>query len=434
VEQRGVIQVFDNAPATGSSKIFLDITDRVLGGGELGLLGLTFHPAFADNGYFFVNYTAAGPRRTIIARFQVTPANADTADPATEMRLLEIPQPYTNHNAGQLAFGIDGYLYVALGDGGSGGDPDNNGQDRKTLLGSILRIDVNGSTDSTNYVIPADNPFVANAFGYREEIYAYGLRNPWRFSIDQPTGRIWAGDVGQGTREEIDLIEKGGNYGWRIMEGVLCYNPPTGCSSDGLILPVFDYPRSEGYSVTGGYVYRGANLPALSGRYVYGDFGSGKIWALTIDGVAAPTNQLLIDTPLSISSFGVDATGELYILDYKDPAGVIYRFGAPTSIPTDNQRPVPQRSHLLQNYPNPFNPSTDIPFELRDAGDVHIEIYDLQGRLVQSIDPGRLTAGQHTVRWTARTIRGHPVASGTYYCRLLVDGSVLDIRPMAFVR
>ena len=176
----------------------------------MGCLASPSIQSLPANGYFFLNYTAPNPRRTIISRFQASPTTADTVDPSTELILLEVPQPYSNHNAGQLAFGNDGLLYIGLGDGGSGGDPDNNGQNLATLLGSMLRIDVEEASVSTPYRIPADNPFVGNGLGYREEIYAYGLRNPWRFSVDRPTGRIWAGDVGQGTREEIDLIEKGG--------------------------------------------------------------------------------------------------------------------------------------------------------------------------------------------------------------------------------
>jgi len=434
VEQRGVLNVFENTPSVSSSQVFLDISDRVLSGGELGLLGLAFHPDFATNGYFYVNYTASNPRRTIVARFQAVPANADASDAATELILLEVPQPYSNHNAGQLVFGNDGYLYVALGDGGSGGDPGNNGQDRRTLLGSILRIDVDGTTDSTQYRIPADNPFVGNLFGYREEIYAYGLRNPWRFSVDRPTGRIWAGDVGQGAREEIDLIERGGNYGWRIMEGTLCYDPSIGCSTSGLTMPVFDYGRAEGNSVTGGYVYRGPGMPELTGKYVYGDFGSGRVWALTIDGVPAPVNQLLIDTPLAIASFGTDAAGELYVVEYKDPGAAVYRFSPATSIRVAEPATVPHVSRLLQNYPNPFNPTTDIPFLLAQGGDVRIEVYDIQGRLKESLPGGVLPPGRHTIRWSIGESQGAPPPSGTYYYRLVLNRSVIDTRPMVVLR
>jgi glucose/arabinose dehydrogenase len=318
VEQAGRIRVID--PLTGTSGLFLDITARVSDeGGEEGLLGLAFHPDFEFNGYCYVNYTASGPRRTVISRFGLDSANPEMADPGTELVLLEFDQPYTNHNGGQLQFGPDdGYLYVATGDGGSAGDPGNNGQSLSTLLGKILRIDVDNPSGGLNYGIPPDNPYVGT--GFREEIYAYGLRNPWRFSFDNVTGLLWAGDVGQDTREEIDIVRKGGNYGWRIMEGSLCFDPPSGCDTTGLILPVTEYGRDEGESVTGGFVYRGAGLPELVGMYIYGDYISGRVWALDSSGPAPPT--LLADAAFNISSFGVDEAGELLICNY---GGTIHR-------------------------------------------------------------------------------------------------------------
>ena len=220
VEQAGIIRSFDNLAETSDTKVFLDITDRVNDSeNEQGLLGLAFHPNFKTNGYFYVNYTAANPNRTVISRFAIDPANAGEADKGSELVLLSIGQPYDNHNGGQIAFGADGYLYIATGDGGSGGDPDNNGQDRRTLLGSILRIDVDNQAQGLNYAVPADNPFVGNTDDFREEIYAYGLRNPWRMSFDPESGKLWAGDVGQNAFEEIDIIEKGGNYGWKNYGG-----------------------------------------------------------------------------------------------------------------------------------------------------------------------------------------------------------------------
>lgn len=309
LEQAGRILVFPNDPGAVSASVLLDIRDRVNdGGNEEGLLGLAFHPEYETNGYFYVYYSVSDPRRSRLARFSVSSGNANAADPASEAVLLEVDQPYSNHNGGQISFGPDGFLYVALGDGGSGGDPQENGQNRSTLLGKILRIDV----DRAPYGIPSDNPFAGNTQGYREEIFAYGLRNPWRFSFDRPTGRLWAGDVGQNEYEEIDIIEAGKNYGWNIMEGNHCYNADV-CETGGLTLPVWEYPHSEGQSVTGGFVYRGAALPELSGRYIYADFVSGKIWALRYDGQTPPVNDLLIDTGLNISSFGVDEAGELYL-------------------------------------------------------------------------------------------------------------------------
>ena len=342
VAQQGEIYVFENSENTIAANVFLDIKDRVLFGGEQGLLGLAFHPNYASNGFFYVDYTAENPRRTVISRFSVSQGNMDQADKNSEQVILEVMQPYSNHNGGQIAFGPDGYLYVALGDGGSGGDPQGNGQDRSTLLGSILRIDVDTLSEGKEYGVPVDNPFVGNTQGYREEIYAYGLRNPWRFSFDPVTGWLWTGDVGQNRLEEIDIIENGKNYGWNIMEGNLCYSPSEGCNRTGLELPLWEYGRDLGISVTGGFVYRGSKFPDLIGAYVYGDYGSGRIWALEYSGADDPVNVELINTNLNIASFGVDKENELYICAFDNK---IYKLtslfetapeiSAPIQVPTE---------------------------------------------------------------------------------------------------
>lgn len=321
VEQAGVIRVFANDVGVANTEVFLDIRDRVIAGGELGLLGLAFHPAFAQNGWFYVNYTTQqnGRLQTRVSRFT---AAGQSAEAASEQIIISIDQPFANHNGGMLAFGPDGYLYIALGDGGAGGDPLNHAQNLATLLGSLLRIDVGNPANGLLYGIPPDNPFVGAGAGVRQEIFAYGLRNPWRFSIDVPTGRIWAGDVGQNTREEVDIIEPGGNYGWRIMEGFACFQPASGCDQSGLRLPVVDYDHTQGCSVTGGYVYRGALLPDLVGAYIYGDYCSGQIWALRFEDNRLQSNTLLVDTDFAIASFGVDARHELYVVDHR---GVIFQ-------------------------------------------------------------------------------------------------------------
>ena len=326
VEQAGVISVFPNEPDVNERQVFLDIQARITDqSNEQGLLGLAFHPDFETNGYFYVNYTATSPERTVISRFSVSDDDANIANPASETVLLTYDQPYGNHNGGHIAFGPDGYLYIAAGDGGSAGDPLNNGQDRTTLLGSILRIDVDSQENGKAYGIPDDNPYVGNGEGFREEIFAYGLRNPWRFSFDSETGDLWAGDVGQNALEEIDIIENGHNYGWNIMEGDQCYPEGTSCDTDGLELPVFTYPHANNNrSITGGYVYRGDDLPALTGYYVYADFVSGRIWALDTSDLENPDNKELIDSDFRISSFGVDADNEMYITSFD---GNIYRFG-----------------------------------------------------------------------------------------------------------
>ena len=333
VEQLGAIRVFNNSATATSSSVFLDISSRIVYSGEQGLLGLAFHPNYTSNGYFYVDYVANNPLRTVISRFTVSPTNPNQTQSDSEFVLLEINQPYSNHKGGQLAFGPDGYLYIGMGDGGSAGDPLGNGQNRAVLLGKILRIDVNTPSAGRNYTIPADNPFKGNTLGYKEEIYAYGFRNPWRFSFDPATGRLWVGDVGQDRMEEIDLVENGKNYGWNIMEGTLTY---AGGNQTGLELPVWEYDHSQGIAIIGGYVYRGSALPQLSGAYVYGDYGSGRIWALTLNSTSgAATNTLLTDSALSISSFGVDANGEIYICAFD---GKIYKF---------NQTVIPEFSPII---------------------------------------------------------------------------------------
>jgi len=415
VEQGGRILVFANDSAASSAEVFLDLSSQISSPtGEEGLLGLAFHPQYASNGYFYVNYTAPNPLRTVISRFQVSANDPLKADPSSEYRILQYNQPYTNHNGGMLAFGPDGFLYIGAGDGGSGGDPQNNGQNLSVLLGKILRIDVNDTTTTTRYRIPADNPWAGNAMGYRGEIWAYGLRNPWRFSFDPPTGALWAGDVGQDTREEIDIIEKGKNYGWRIMEGSICFNPASGCDQTGLTLPVKDYGRSLGSCVTGGYVYRGSRRTDLTGAYVYGDYVSGRIWMLRYHGASLTADSLLIQAPLLISSFGTDQAGELYVLSYT--TGQIYRFNrsSVTGVPSSA---LPTSYGLEQNFPNPFNPSTRVRFRLPETSTVTLELFDVLGRRVETLAQGELAAGTHEAM-----VRGDNLASGVYYYRLEARG------------
>jgi glucose/arabinose dehydrogenase len=323
---KGSIHVFANAADVSTKNVFLDITGKVASGGELGLLGLVFSPDYKTNGYFYVNYTRRSPGlETVIVRYKVSAGNPNQADPASEEILMTFAQPFENHNGGKLAFGNDGFLYIATGDGGSGGDPNKNGQNNKTLLGKILRIDVSGAGAGMPYKIPADNPFKGNTGGLHEEIYAYGLRNPWRFSIDHTTGWLWAADVGQNKTEEIDIIEKGGNYGWNLTEGNDCY--VSGCDKTGLAMPIFTYGRDLGTSITGGYVCRDKNLAGLNGRYVYGDFVSGNIWALSNTDKKAGQNDLIGKVSANtLSSFGEDSNSNLYILNYSD--GKIYKFVA----------------------------------------------------------------------------------------------------------
>ena len=314
VEKRGRIVVFENEASTTSNTDFLTLSN-ISTTSEQGLLGLAFHPNYRNNGHFYVFYT---PTTTlaVVSRFTVSDDN-NVADAGSEVVLLEIPQPQTNHNGGQLSFGPDGYLYVAVGDGGGAGDPDNNAQNRSNLLGSILRIDIDNQGNGLNYAIPSNNPF-ANETSVRPEIYAYGLRNPWRMSFDIQDGSLWTADVGQGTREEINTIVSGGNYGWKILEGTTCFSGD--CATSELEAPVFEYGHDNGdRSITGGFVYRGTALPSLVRKYVYGDFVSGRVWALDS---ASTANELLLEPRLSISSFGTDNANELYVCDF---GGTIYK-------------------------------------------------------------------------------------------------------------
>jgi glucose/arabinose dehydrogenase len=317
ISQQGRIYRFDQNSSNPSAVLWLDISDRLISGGERGLLGMAFHPDFVNNGLFYVNYTAPTPLRTVISSFE-TDASTGAALPDSETILLVFNQPFTNHNGGHIAFGPDGYLYIATGDGGSSGDPQNNAQNTQNLLGAILRIDVDNAQDGLNYAIPAGNPFAGTTEG-RDEIFAWGLRNPWRFSFDTQNETLWAGDVGQNAWEVIHIIENGLNYGWRIIEGSHCYNPPQNCNTAGLEMPVYEYSHSNGdRSITGGYVYYGSKNPALWGKYIYGDYVSGRIWALSYDYETGEVlnNVQLANLPNNIASFGLDDAGELYILTH----------------------------------------------------------------------------------------------------------------------
>ena len=329
VEQDGLAHIFRNDPNITETAVYLDLSDRVSrGGNEEGFLGLAFHPEYASNGQFFVYYSAARPRRSVVSRFTVS-ADPNRADIESEMVLLEIPEPHSNHNGGSMVFGPDGYLYIGIGDGGSSGDPGQNGQDPTTLLGTIIRIDVDRTSENLEYGIPPDNPFAGSPDGERPEIWAYGLRNPWRFSFDRETGSLWVGDVGQNAWEEINLIERGGNYGWNILEGTHCFLPASGCDSSGTILPVAEYGHNLGCSITGGHVYRGPDMPALAdlqGVYIYGDFCSGRIWGLRVGKYSTddltPGDQIIGRADGQISSFGEDSSGNVYVVMF---GGQIHR-------------------------------------------------------------------------------------------------------------
>jgi uncharacterized repeat protein (TIGR03806 family) len=329
-EQGGRVYVFDADDDIDDRDQFLNLqVSRA--GNEEGLLGLAFHPNYAENGRYFVHFSAANPRRSVIAELLRDRENPRATDPESGRVLMEISQPFSNHNGGDMHFGPDGHLYIAVGDGGSGGDPHNHGQRPTTLLGTILRIDVDAEDADCGlrYAIPADNPFADPDGGCegvdgRPEVWAWGLRNPWRMRFDRATGELWAGDVGQGRFEEIDVIEGGRNYGWNVREGFECYNADA-CASEGLEPPILAYGRADGASVTGGAVYRGPRLPELWGAYIYADFVSGRVWAARRGGNGDPddvTIDLLVDLRENVSSFGEDPEGRLYLTTF---AGSILR-------------------------------------------------------------------------------------------------------------
>ena len=320
VEKGGQLSWFQNDPNVFQANTVLNLAGQISSNGERGLLGLALHPQFAVNGRLFLNYTAPDGDTTI-AEYQMDPN--DPGAGATEVGvLMTVDQPFENHNAGQLLFGPDGYLYIGMGDGGSGGDPQGNGQDLTTPLGSMLRIDVNGGSP---YTVPADNPFVNAGGDVRPEIWAYGLRNPWRFSFDSATGDLWLADVGQNEIEEVDIIVRGGNYGWKIHEGTRCFEAPV-CNLPEHREPIFEYDHSEGVSITGGYVYRGTESPALQGTYLFADFAFGGIWGLRETNGEVSEVRKLLDSGRSIATFGEDGNGEVYLSDFR--TGKFYKIVA----------------------------------------------------------------------------------------------------------
>ncbi len=419
-EKHGKIFSINPSGSPVTAKLFIDLSSIVSqagASGETGLLGLTFHPNYASNGYFYVNYTnsLSGSLKSYISRFQVSSTNPDSALFSSKFEILNLSQPFSNHNGGCLNFGLDGYLYCAFGDGGSGGDPLGNGQNKNVLLGKILRINVDSAATPLNYSIPSDNPFYGNAFGYREEIYSYGVRNTWKFNLDSLSGKMWGGDVGQNAYEEIDIFESGLNYGWNVMEGLHCYASAT-CDTTLKRKPVWEYPQgSSNYSVTGGYVYRGSLMPALYGKYIYGDYVSGRIWALTYDGINPTTNAVLIDRPTAvaqqktISAFGIDRQNNIYVISYGE--GKIYKIMPNTTgiDPTE----MPKKSSVTQNSPNPFTQQTVLNFEIAQSGMVNLSIYNAYGELVKSLINENKNSGRYQVIFDAENL-----GAGIYYYSL----------------
>ena len=335
-QQPGRIAILQMGATSVEPTPFLDLSSLVVCCGEQGLLGLAFHPHYAQNGFFYVDYTRKSDGATVIARYSVSATDPNRADPSSAQILLTIPQPFSNHNGGQLQFGPDGYLYIGMGDGGSGGDPGNRAQDLTQLLGKILRIDVDSGT---TYGIPPSNPFLGHS-NARNEIWAYGVRNPWRFSFDRQTGDLWIADVGQDNFEEVNFQPAtsigGENYGWRRMEGTHCYNPSTNCQDSSMTLPITEYDHGSGRcSITGGYRYRGSKWSKLQGTYLYADWCSGTIWGVTqSNGAWVP--RVVAQTSLHVTTFGEDVNGELYLAD--NSTGRLYSISEPDTNPPHHRR------------------------------------------------------------------------------------------------
>lgn len=345
VEQFGIILILPADRASSKTDVFLDISGRKPHvEPEEGLLGFDFHPRFRENGKFYICYTQQDPRRSVISEFKVSSSDPGKADLSTERVLLEIPQPFGNHNSGSIVFGLDGYLYISTGDGGSANDPQRNSQNLTNMLGCVLRIDVNAEEEGKAYVVPKDNPFVGRGEGALPEIWAYGFRNPWRMSLDRKTGDLWLGDVGQVKWEEVNLVVKGGNYGWNAREGFHSFDEKKGIAVNH-ISPVIEYPHvpgmpdqlidhGVGLSITGGFVYRGKKYSELEGVYVYADYVIGTIWGLQYQGGKLSRQSVLVEAPMeprknkkpvvrAIAGFGEDEEGELLILAFD---GRIYKF------------------------------------------------------------------------------------------------------------
>ncbi|MEO6694314.1 MAG: PQQ-dependent sugar dehydrogenase [Ignavibacteria bacterium] len=432
-EKNGIVKVLPNDSSTSNVKIFLNMTNLIITGSERGLLGLAFHPDYANNGYFYVNYTRASDGATKVSRFTRSASDPDKADSLSEFNIITISQPFSNHNGGIIFFGIDGYLYVGMGDGGSGNDPGNRAQNVNELLGKILRIDVNTSTGGNNYGIPSTNPFAGG--GGRPEIFTVGMRNPWRMSQDPVTGIIYCGDVGQDAWEEIDIIEVGKNYGWRCYEG----NHPTinvsSCTQPmaSYTFPIKEYANAgSDISITGGYVYRGIRRPELTGRYIYSDYGSRKTWKLKYEGGIVTEDEFLFNAPSNVYSYGTDQRGELYLCGANS---IIYRFNKSDLVAVNgNGSNVPEGFTLEQNYPNPFNPSTSIKYSIPELSKVKLSIFDVTGKTINTLVNTAQLAGEYNISWNGKDGFGNSVPSGAYFYSLTSDKGFSETKRMVLVK
>ena len=434
-EKKGIIYTFENDPAVSVLHTYLDLTSRVLNNIGEGFYSLALHPDYENNGHIYTIYAKDAPLRTVLARYTVTPFDSNAADTLSEYIVFELPKANPLHFGSTLLFGDDGYLYVSLGDDGVG----DNSQDLTNMHGSILRIDVDNPGGGKNYGIPTDNPFFGNTDGYLEEIWAYGLRNPWRMSFDQVTGDLYLGDVGLSGDEEIDIVRKGRNYGWPFLEGLDCYIPnPCDTDTVGLDLdaPIWVYDPQLAQAVVGGHVYYGSKHPGLVGKYVYTDFQVGQIWALYYNGVAPTLNQLILNDPSFgfCATVGVDKDNELFFPSFQD--GRIYQLSGdfPWPNPTGIETPLARVAAVSQNYPNPFNPTTTIEYTVLEGAHIELAVYDVTGRHVRTLVDTRREPGRYSVQWDATDTSGAVRASGVYFYRLFAGGKPLQTHRMLLLK
>jgi len=415
VEKTGRIKVLPNDSNTAQSQVFLDISNKVINGSERGLLGLAFHPNYGFNGLFYVNYTRAGDGANMVSRFSVFSGNPNKADSLSELILTNVADPFSNHNGGILFFGLDGFLHIGMGDGGSGGDPGNRAQNPNELLGKVLRLNVDTVSGGNNYGIPPTNPFATG--GGRPEIFTLGMRNPWRISQDPVTGLMYCADVGQNAWEEISLLEVGRNYGWRCYEGNHPYNT-SGCGPIGnYTFPIKEYPNAgSDCSVTGGYVYRGLRRPELVGRYIYADYCSAKIWKLKYENGVVTEDSLMLTAPSSVYSFGTDQQNELYVCGANN---IIYRFNRSNLVGINNNSTInPNEFRLEQNYPNPFNPETSINYFIPELSKVSLIVYDALGKEINTLVNTSQLSGNYEIKWNGKDGSGNSIPSGAYFYRM----------------
>lgn len=432
VERYGIIKVLPNDSNTSDVRVFLDITNlnNAPTYNERGLLGLAFHPNYATNGYFYVYYTRTGDGANVLARFTRSASDPNKADSLSRQELWAVSDPYLNHNGGMLFFGLDGFLYCGMGDGGSGGDPGNRAQTTTEMLGKFHRVNVDTAYGGNNYGIPPTNPFAIS--GGRPEIFVLGLRNPWRASQDPVTGLIYCGDVGQDAWEEVDILEVGKNYGWRCYEGNHPYNT-SGCGPiTNYTFPIKEYANAgSDCSITGGYVYRGTRRPELVGRYIYSDACSGKIWKLKYEGGVVSEDELLLDATAAYS-FGTDQNNELYVCSSNN---IIYRFNKSDLVGVNaNGSNIPSEFTLNQNYPNPFNPTTSIKYSIPELTNVNLTIYDVSGKTINTLVNRTQLAGEYNILWNGKDGYGSNAPSGVYFYSLTSDKGFAETKRMILVK